>query len=123
MSCYQCVSAGIARRGRRSTYLHLAVDEVATANSTSGTAVIAPASTPLPVRTIARHVASVTAHAADNASSVILSLGAVVLAVADLSAVLAGLILIISESSVERGKLSKLVSLEFVLSLRDGCSL
>jgi hypothetical protein len=109
--------------GDGSTCLHLAVDEIATANFTSGTAVIAPASTPLPVGTIARHVASVAAHAADNASSVILSLGTVILAVANLPAVLAGLVLIISESTVERGKLSKLVSLEFVLSFGDGCSL
>ena len=70
--------------------------------------------------TVASHVAGVAADAADDVGGVVLTLGAVVLAVANLAAVLAGLVLVISQSTVERGEFSKLVTLELVLAFGDG---
>jgi hypothetical protein len=65
----------------------------------------------------------VTADTADDVGSIVLLLGAVVLAVSDLAAVLACLVLIITEGAVQRGKLAKLVPLELVLALGNRCSL
>jgi hypothetical protein len=68
-------------------------------------------------------MASVATDATDNTSSVVLFLRAVVLAVADLATVLASLVLVVSEGTVERSEFSELVSLEFVLAFRNGRSL
>lgn len=66
---------------------------------------------------------SVATDATDNARSVVLFLRAVVLAVTDLATVLASLVLVVSEGTVECGEFSELVSLEFVLAFRNGRSL
>ena len=66
---------------------------------------------------------SVTADTADDAGRVVLLLGAVVLAVANLAAVLACLVLVITERSVESSKFAKLVTLQFVLALGNRRSL
>lgn len=42
---------------------------------------------------------------------------------ADLAAILASLVFVIAKSTVERGKLTELVALEFVLTFGDGSSL
>jgi aconitase B len=68
-------------------------------------------------------VTRVTTDATDDTGSVVLLLRAVVLAVADLATVLASLVLVVSEGTVEGGELSELVTLEFVLTFRNGCSL
>jgi hypothetical protein len=68
-------------------------------------------------------MARVTTDSADDASSEVLSLGAIVLAMSNLSTVLTSLIFIISKSTVEGGKFSKLVTLEFVLTFRNRSSL
>jgi hypothetical protein len=68
-------------------------------------------------------MAGVTADTADNASSVILLLGTVVLAMSNLSTVLACLVLVVAESSVQRSKLAQLVTLQLVLALGNGRSL
>jgi hypothetical protein len=68
-------------------------------------------------------VACVTTDTADDASSVVLSLRAVVLAVANLATVLASLVLVISEGTVECGEFSQLVALELILAFRDRSSL
>jgi hypothetical protein len=68
-------------------------------------------------------VTSVTAHTADDVGSVVLGVGAVVLAVADFTAVLASLILVVTEGTVECGELTQLVALELVLAFGDGGSL
>lgn len=104
------------------TYLVLAVDGISASNTTGrsatgGVAVVAPAGALLAVGTISGHVSCVATDTANNAGSVILSLGAVVLAVTDLTAVLAGLVLVVSECTVESSELTKLVTLELVLSL------
>jgi hypothetical protein len=65
---------------------------------------------------------SVATDATDNARSVVLFLRAVVLAVTDLATVLASLVLVVSEGTVECGEFSELVSLEFVLAFRNGRS-
>ncbi len=70
------------------------------------------------IRAVASHVASVTTHATDDVGSVIASLWAVVLAVTDFAAVLAGLILVVTKGTVEGGKLAELVALELVLGFR-----
>jgi hypothetical protein len=68
-------------------------------------------------------MSSVTADTADDAGCVVLLLGAVVLAVANLPAVLACLVLVITERSVESSKFAKLVTLQFVLALGNRRSL
>lgn len=112
--------------GQGNAYLVLTIDCVATTNSTGRAAtraVVAPAGTSLSVRTIASHVAGVTTDAADDAGSVVLALGAIVLAMTNLATVLAGLVLVVSQGTVEGGKFSQLVTLELVLSLRNRGSL
>lgn len=66
---------------------------------------------------------SLSTNAADDASSVILLLRAVVLSMADLTTVLAGLILIVSECTIQGGEFTELVALELVLTFGDGSSL
>ena len=62
---------------------------------------------------------SVATDAADDVRSVVLFLGAVVLSMAYLAAVLASLVLVIAERSIESGKFAKLVTLELILALGD----
>lgn len=66
---------------------------------------------------------SIAANTANDASGVVLLLGAVVLAVTDLAAVLASLVLVITEGTVESSQLAQLVTLEFILAFGDGSSL
>lgn len=68
-------------------------------------------------------MAGVATNAADDAGGEILLLGTVILAMADLTTVLTGLVLVVTERSVEGGELTKLVALEFVLALRNRGSL
>ena len=68
-------------------------------------------------------MACVTADSADDACREVLALGAVVLAVTNLTAVLASLVLIVSEGTVEGSQLTKLVTLELVLTFGDRGSL
>jgi len=110
------------------TYLVLAVDGVPTANTAGdrpgahGT-VVAPARTALSVWTVSGHMTGVATDTADDVRSVVLLLWTVVFAMTDLSAVLASLILVITQSTVQSSELTKLVTLELVLSLRNGCCL
>lgn len=67
-------------------------------------------------------MASISANTADDVGGEVALLGAVVLSVANLTAVLTGLVLVISEGTVEGGKFSQLVSLELVLTFGDGGS-
>lgn len=83
---------------------------------------ITPACTSLSIRTVASHVAGVATHSADDAGSEVLLLGAVVLAVSYLATVLASLVFIVTQSSVQSSELSELVTLQFVLALGDGSS-
>lgn len=64
-------------------------------------------------------MSSLTTDTTDNTGSEILLLWAVVLAVTDFTAVLAGLVLVVTEGTVEGSKLTKLVALEFVLAFRN----
>lgn len=66
---------------------------------------------------------SVATDATDDACSEVLLLRAVVLAMTDLATVLASLVLVVSEGTVERGEFTELVSLEFVLAFRNRRSL
>lgn len=68
-------------------------------------------------------MASVSTDTADDAGSEVLFLRAIVLAMTNLATVLASLVLVVSQGTVERGELSKLVTLEFVLTFRNRCSL
>ncbi len=68
-------------------------------------------------------MAGVAADAADDVRRVVLLLGAVVLAMSDLAAVLARLVFVVAECSVQGSKLTKLVPLELVLAFGDGRSL
>jgi hypothetical protein len=68
-------------------------------------------------------MASIAADSADDVGCEVLLLRAIVLAMSDLSAVLASLVLIITECTVQGGELTKLVALELVLSFWNGSSL
>lgn len=108
------------------TYLVFTVNGISATDTTSRTGssiIVAPAGTTLSVGTIASHVTRVTADATDDAGSVVLLLRTVVLAMTDLTTVLASLVLVVSERTVECGEFSELVSLEFVLAFRNRCSL
>jgi hypothetical protein len=66
---------------------------------------------------------SVATHTANNVGSEVLGIRAIVLAVANLAAVLASLVLVVTKGTVERGEFTQLVSLELVLAFGDGGSL
>ena len=66
---------------------------------------------------------SVTADTTNDVGSVVLGVGAVVLAVTDFTTVLASLVLVVAEGTVERGELTQLVALELVLTFGDRGSL
>lgn len=68
-------------------------------------------------------MASISTGAADNVGREVLFLRAVVLAVTDLATVLASLVFIVTQSTVQGGKFSKLVTLKLVLSLGNRCGL
>ena len=68
-------------------------------------------------------MSSLSTDTANDAGSVVLLLGTVVLAMTDLTTILAGLIFVVAESTVERGELAKLVTLEFILAFGDGSGL
>jgi hypothetical protein len=68
-------------------------------------------------------VTSVTADTTDDVGGEVLGVRAVVLAVANFAAVLASLVFIVAEGTVECGEFTQLVALELVLTLRDGGSL
>jgi hypothetical protein len=110
------------------TYLIFAINSIATsvadaACSSVRRTIITPAGTSLPVRTVPGHVTSVATDTANDVSCVVLSLRAIPFAVPNLATVLASLVLIVTKSSVQGSKLSKLVALEFVLAFRDRGSL
>lgn len=107
----------------KETYLHFAVNSVTSADLGGGTAIVAPAGTLLTIRTVTGHVPSVTTNATNDTSGVVLLLRTVVLAVADLAAILASLVLVISKGTVQRGQLTQLVALELVLAFGDGSGL
>lgn len=75
----------------KKTYLHLAVHGVSRAKSTRRSAAaaeataIAPVTASLAVRTVASHVACVATDTTDNIGSEVALLGAVILAVPDLT--------------------------------------
>jgi hypothetical protein len=91
--------------------------------SVAKTVVIAPGLANFTVGTIAGHVTSLTTNTADDAGRKVLLLWAIVLAMADLTTVLTGLVLVVTEGTVEGSKLTKLVALEFVLAFGNGGSL
>ena len=64
-------------------------------------------------------MARITADTADDARSEVLALGTVILAMANLTAILASLVLVVAECTVEGSQLAQLFALEFVLSLGD----
>jgi hypothetical protein len=118
-----------AGRGSRSAteflheLLHLSVDSIAAAGTAAGTgpgAAVTPASALLAIGTILGHVPSITTNSANNAGRVVLSVGTVNLAMTNLTTVLAGLVLVVSQGTVESSELTKLVALEFVLAFGDG---
>ena len=81
------------------TYLVLAVDRIA--DTRPSRAVIAPAGTPLPVGTIPSHMASIATDAADDAGRVVGLVGTVVLAMSDAATILASLVLVVTQGTVQ----------------------
>jgi hypothetical protein len=82
----------------------------------SDAVVVAPRLADLAVGTVASHMPSLTTDTTDDAGREVLFLGTVVLAMTNLTAVLAGLVLVVSKGTVESCKLTELVALEFVLA-------
>ena len=106
------------------TYLVLAIGSIAGTNAgRSASTIVAPTGTLLPVWTIPCHVAGIATHATDDVGCVVLLLRTVVLAMPDLSTVLASLVLVVTEGTVQSSELSELITLEFVLAFGDGGSL
>jgi hypothetical protein len=68
-------------------------------------------------------VTSIAANTANDVGGEVLPLGTVVLAVADLAAVLASLVFIVTQSTVQSRQFAELVPLQLILALRNGCSL
>lgn len=83
---------------------------------------IAAEVTALAIWTVASHVTSITADATDDISSKVALLRTIVFPVANLAAVLAGLVFVVTKSTVECGKLTKLIALQFVLAFWYGGS-
>lgn len=138
MSCCDNVSnrsVDDSEDGKCATYLVLAVNSIASANSASSWTTshttwstwswwtIAPVCTTLSVWAISCHVACVSADTANDVGSEVALLWAVVFPVTDLTTVLAGLVLVITESTVKSSKLAQLVTLQLVLSFWNGSSL
>jgi hypothetical protein len=103
--------------------LRSTVDATLTAVAIAKAVVVAPRLADLAIGTVASHMSSLATDTADDAGREVLLLWAIVLAMSDFTAVLAGLVLIVSEGTVEGGKLAELVALEFVLAFRNGGSL
>lgn len=68
-------------------------------------------------------MSGVATDTTDDVGRVIALLGTVVLAVTDFTTILAGLVFIITESTVECRKFTQLATLELVLTFGDGSSL
>jgi hypothetical protein len=68
-------------------------------------------------------VACISTDTADYGGREVSLLRAVVLAMTNLTTILASLVLVISESTVQCSKFTKLVALQLVLAFWDGCSL
>jgi hypothetical protein len=117
------LSVDINRLCAGKSYLIFAINGIATPSSVATAVLVAPAGSLLSVGTVARHVTCVAADTADDARSVVGLVGTVIFAMSDAAAVLAGLVLIVAEGTVEGGKFAKLVTLEFVLALWNGCGL
>lgn len=101
---------------KRGTYLVVSIGFSANASLwAAARSVVTPTLASLPIRTIATHVACIATHTTDDASSEVLLLRTVVLAMTDLATVLACLVLVVTEGSIESSKLAKLVTLELVL--------
>lgn len=92
-------------------------------NSSTWRSGIAPVLATSAVRAVASHMSSITTHATDDVGGEIALLWTVVLAVADLAAVLACLILIVSKGAVQGSEFAELIALKFVLAFWDGGSL
>ena len=146
MSCYRKSVRCDNNLGLGISYRVLPIDGVSSTNKTSSSsgtstrAIVTPVSTALsrasqhfmfsqvsiitiPVRTISSHMACVTTDATDDVGGEVALLWAVVFAVTNLSTVLASLVLIVTKSTVECGKLTKLVALELVLAFGNRSSL
>ena len=64
-----------------------------------------------------------SADTADDVRCEVTLLGTVVLAMANITTVLADLVLVVAERTVKRGKLPKLVTFVIILAFGGGCSL
>lgn len=73
--------------------------------------------------TITSHVTGTTADAADDVRCEVTLFGTVILTVANATAILTDLVFIVTKSTVQCGKLSKLVALVVVLAFRRRSSL
>ena len=105
--------------------------------------IVTPVTSTLAVGTITSHVASIATNPTDNVGSEVALLGTIVLAMSDLATcgiadqyniqinrrnevrltVLTGLVLVVTEGTVQGGQLTELVALELVLTFGNGSSL
>jgi len=77
----------------------------------------------IPIGAISGHMSCISTDATDDVGREVALLWTIVLSVTNLTAVLASLVLVVSERTVECCKLTKLVALEFVLAFRNRGSL
>jgi hypothetical protein len=87
------------------------------------TVIVAPLLASFTVRAIASHMTCLSADSADDTSSVVLLLRAIIFAMSDLTTVLAGLVFVVTKGSVEGREFAKLIALKLVLTFGNRCSL
>lgn len=68
-------------------------------------------------------MSSISADTTNDVRGKVTLLGAVVLSVADLTAVLASLVFIVTQSTVECGEFTQLIAFQLILAFWDGGSL
>ncbi len=103
----------------RATYLEITINSVAATNTTTGWT-ISPVGTFGPLDTIPCHVSGIATLTTDDIGGEVALLRAVILAMANLTAVLTSLVLIVTKGAVEGSKFSELFALQIVLILWDG---
>ena len=77
----------------------------------------------IPIGAVSGHMACISTDTTDDVGCEVALFWAIVLSMANLAAVLTCLIFIVTESTIECCKFTKLVALELVLAFRDRCSL
>lgn len=83
-------------------------------------AIVTPILATCAVWAVASHMASITTDSANDVGGEVACLWTIVLAMADLAAILTSLVFIVTQSAVECSQFAELITLEFVLAFGNG---